>query len=82
MTLRTAPSTSPTRPVRDPALDDALEHIGELSERLWAVRRLHAPVRTRTLLGAVSVRCGACAQPSPCPTLLAVAPRGAAAAAA
>lgn len=74
-----APGPAPTRtrpddgPV-DGALDDALDHIGRLSERLWAVRRLHRPVRTRSLLGAERVSCAECGQVSPCPTLVAVRP--------
>lgn len=63
-----------TRTLPDPALDDALDHISSLSERLWAVRRLHAPVRTRSLFGE-RVVCGACGSASPCPTLQAVSPR-------
>ena len=77
----TRTATSPRRPrtlepapvpAVDPALDEALDHIGRLSERLWAVRRLHTPVRTRTLLGAERVVCAECGQATPCPTLDAV----------
>ena len=90
MTMRTAPAparaTAPTRvpaatrvaapePAADRALDEALAHISDLAERLWAVRRTHAPVRTRTLLGADRVRCSGCGRPSPCPTLRATDPR-------
>lgn len=59
MTLRTAPTTTSDR-----ALDEALDHIGDLAERLWAVRRLHRP--RRGLLGG---RCSGCGHPVPCPTL-------------
>jgi hypothetical protein len=52
------PSTS------DPALDDALARIAELSTVLLAVRDLHAP--RRTLLGARV--CRACGRAAPCPT--------------
>lgn len=88
MTLRTAPSPhppadrtrllEPTPPLEgspaDIALDEALEHIGGLAERLWAVRRLHAPARRRSLFGAGRVRCAGCGHALPCPTLRAVAP--------
>ena len=76
MTVRTlAPRPSaPAASAADLALDEALEHISDLSERLWAVRRTHAPVRTRSLLGGERVRCGGCGQPSPCPTLRAADP--------
>lgn len=67
----------PTAGARDDALDEALEHITDLAERLWAVRRVHPPVRTRSLLGGVRVRCGGCGHPSPCPTLRAAAPAAA-----
>lgn len=70
MTLRTAAPRSPARPAADPALDDALEHIGALSERLWAVRRLHAP--GRSWFGRVL--CAGCGHALPCPTLQATAP--------
>lgn len=85
MTLRTAPSAPPARPTRstrpahahvagDPALDEALDHIGDLAQRLWAVRRLHAPAPRRGLLGR-RVRCSGCGQALPCPTLRAADPR-------
>lgn len=84
MTVRTpAPARSPAaqpharaaaQSAADRALDEALEHISELAERLWAVRRTHTPVRTRSLLGAPRVRCSGCGRPSPCPTLRAVDP--------
>jgi hypothetical protein len=48
----------------DPALDDALARIAELSGRLRAVGDLHVP--RRTLLGAHV--CRACAHAFPCPT--------------
>jgi hypothetical protein len=48
----------------DPALDDALARIAELTSRLHAVTDLHAP--RRTLLGARV--CRACARSFPCPT--------------
>ena len=83
MTVRTparqpaqAAAPSSTLTAADRALDEALEHISELAERLWAVRRTHAPVRTRSLLGAPRVRCSGCGRPSPCPTLRAVDPVG------
>jgi len=59
-------------PVADPALDDALDRIAQLSARLHAVSDLH--VGRRTLLGAHV--CRACSRPAPCPT--AQASRGAA----
>ncbi len=74
MTLRTAPPAPRTATVPDPALDEALEHIGALSERLWAVRRLHRPVHRRNLFGGRRVRCAGCGQALPCPTLTAAAP--------
>ena len=58
----------------DRALDEALAHISDLAERLWAVRRTHPPVRVRTLLGGTRVRCGGCGHASPCPTLQAADP--------
>lgn len=67
-----AQSTAQT--AADRALDEALLHISDLAERLWAVRRTHTPVRTRSLLGAPRVRCSGCGRPSPCPTLRAVDP--------
>lgn len=79
MTVRTAPSAGPA-PSRTPSaaddrvLDEALDHIGNLAERLWAVRRLHAPQRRRSLLGGGRVRCSGCGQALPCPTLRAVEP--------
>jgi len=48
----------------DPALDDALDRIAELTGRLHAVRDLHVPRRT-VLGGRV---CRACARSFPCPT--------------
>lgn len=48
----------------DPALDDALLRIAELSGRLHAVADLHSP--RRTLLGSRS--CRACGKSFPCPT--------------
>lgn len=48
----------------DPALDDALDRIAQLTARLHAVADLHRP--RRTLLGT-SV-CRACARSFPCPT--------------
>ncbi len=53
------------------ALDEALDHIGDLAERLWAVRRLHRSAQRRGLLRA-GVRCAGCGQVWPCPTLRAV----------
>ncbi len=76
MTARTlAPAPARTPSAADRALDEALQHISDLAERLWAVRRAHRPVRTRTLLGGERVRCGGCGHPSPCPTLRAADPR-------
>ena len=60
MTLRTAPSPTTS----DAALDEALDHIGSLAERLWAVRRLHAARR-----GLRGQRCSGCGHAVPCPTL-------------
>ena len=96
MTVRTAPSARPVRssaraaarppaPAPDPAaaaLDEALDHIGDLAERLWAVRRLHRPEPRaegrRGLLRAraagAGVRCSGCGHALPCPTLQAVDP--------
>lgn len=54
----------------DPALDDALARVRELSLRLWAVREAHLP--SRSLLGRT--RCRTCAQPYPCPTVAAAGP--------
>lgn len=51
----------------DPAFDDALDRIAQLSARLHAVTDLHGP--RRTLLGTRI--CRACSRPSPCPTALA-----------
>lgn len=75
MTVRTlaAPTRLPAAVAADwaadRALDEALQHISDLAERLWAVRRTHTPVRTRTLLGAQRLRCSGCGHASPCPTL-------------
>jgi hypothetical protein len=65
--VRTAPT--PGRPLAadlaaDPAFDDALARIAQLTARLHAVADLHAP--RRTLLGT-SV-CRSCARSFPCPT--------------
>lgn len=48
----------------DPAFDDALARIAQLTARLHAVADLHGP--RRTVLGA-SV-CRSCTRPFPCPT--------------
>lgn len=64
MTLRTAPTPLPSHDPGDTALDEALEHIGGLAERLWAVRRLHSTRR-----GLLRPRCSGCGHPVPCPTL-------------
>lgn len=71
---RTAGRRRPEDPAAalERALDEAVEHIGDLAERLWAVRRLHAPVAVRGLRGT-RARCAACGQASPCPTLVATA---------
>lgn len=55
---------SPLAGVADPALDDALLRIAELTGRLHAVADLHRP--RRTLLGP---RCWACGRSFPCPTV-------------
>lgn len=47
-------------------LDDALSRVRELSERLWAVRDSHPPVRTRFRR---ICRCATCRAPWPCPTI-------------
>ncbi len=49
----------------DPAFDEALARIRELSSRLHAVVDLHDA--RRTLLGARVCRC--CSQPFPCATV-------------
>jgi hypothetical protein len=49
----------------DPAFDEALARIRELSVRLHAVLDLHDP--RRTLLGGRVCRC--CSRPFPCPTV-------------
>lgn len=49
----------------DPAFDEALARIRELSVRLHGVLDLHDP--RRTLLGARVCRC--CSQRFPCPTV-------------
>ena len=83
MTVRTATTVLAGPAPRDPCassscadreLDEALEHISDLAERLWAVRRVHRAVASRSLLGARRLRCGGCGQPAPCPTLRAVGP--------
>ena len=85
MTLHAPARPGPTRPARHPApaaapaaddraLDEALAHISELAERLWAVRRTHPQVQVRTLLRGTRVRCGGCGHASPCPTLQAADP--------
>jgi hypothetical protein len=51
----------------DPAFDDALARIAQLSARLHAVADLH--VSRRTLLGGHA--CRACGRPAPCPTSVA-----------
>lgn len=56
-------ATAPSGP--DPAFDEALARIRELSARLHAVLDLHDP--RRTLLGARVCRC--CSRPFPCPTV-------------
>jgi hypothetical protein len=52
------------QPTDDPALDDALARISELSSALLAVRDLHAP-RARAVRRPV---CRACGHAFPCPT--------------
>ena len=58
----------PVESVADVALDQALARIGDLTERLWAVRGEHRPVRRRTPLGRTVERCAACGTPAPCAT--------------
>lgn len=70
--MRTASRRLVTHSSPDPAFDDALARIAQLSARLHAVADLHAPRRT-LLRGRV---CRACSRPAPCPT--AQASRGAA----
>jgi len=66
-TRAATPTTRAVAPAADPALDEALERISELSARLWAVRSAHRPVvvgwRRR------ETRCAGCGQPLPCATL-------------
>lgn len=89
MTLRSAPAptarpapagrpaasrrTAAVPPPVETALDEALDHIGQLAERLWAVRRLHVPGRRSRFTPAARVRCAGCGQEMPCPTLQAAA---------
>ena len=49
----------------DPALDEALDRIRELSSRLWAVRSAHRPVVTGRLRRTVVCAGGGLATPSP-----------------
>jgi hypothetical protein len=65
-TLSPAASAHPA----DPALEDALARVRELSLRLWAVRAEHRA--GRGLLGRA--RCGTCGQPYPCATVRAAGP--------
>ncbi len=58
----------------DRALDDALDHITDLAERLWAVRRAHPVVARRSLFGGRRLWCGGCGHSAPCPTLRAAGP--------
>jgi hypothetical protein len=67
MAVRRSPSTV-VHPGPDPALDEALDRVRELSLRLWAVRGVHRP--RRALLGGE--RCSGCGQSYPCATLRAV----------
>ncbi|MDP9432128.1 MAG: hypothetical protein M3P91_05320 [Actinomycetota bacterium] len=64
--------TDRTDPCLSSTLDEALERIGDLAARLWAVRQTHVPVRT--VLGRH--RCAECARAYPCPTVLAVGTAG------
>lgn len=73
MTLRTV-SRSDSASIPDSALDEALDHIGALAERLWAVRRLHVPQRGPGRFATRRVRCAGCGQALPCPTLRATRP--------
>lgn len=68
----TATTTADRAPVVDPAFDDALDRIAQLTARLHAVADLHEP--RRTLLGT-SV-CRSCARSFPCPTVQASGTRG------
>jgi hypothetical protein len=63
--MQTAPVRRPV--VVDPAFDDALARIAQLTARLHAVADLHAARRT-VLRGQV---CRTCTRPFPCPTALA-----------
>lgn len=65
----TAVRTGQARSPQDRALEEAVQRVGELAGRLWAVRRAHRPVLVRGLLGPHRLRCAGCRQPSPCPTL-------------
>ena len=67
---RPGAATGVRTPDPDPALEDALARVRELSLRLWAVRLEHRPVRG--LLGRA--RCATCGQPHPCPTSQAAGP--------
>lgn len=62
--MRTATCSTTRTVVADPALDDALDRIAQLTARLHAVADLHGP--RRTLLGGRV--CRSCAQAFPCPT--------------
>jgi len=63
----TAQATSARQGTADPALDEALAHIRELSTRLWEVRGAHRPARPSRLRR--TPRCAGCGQLMPCPTL-------------
>jgi len=94
MILRTAvpparqTAATPAQAPAEEVLDQAVAHIGELAERLWAVRRLHSPgpsrsrsrfSRSRFSRGRFArgrVRCTGCGHAVPCPTLRAAAPGG------
>jgi hypothetical protein len=62
--LSTASQPAGAPQLVDPAFDDALARIAQLSARLHAVTDLHTP--RRALLGGRV--CRGCARPFPCPT--------------
>lgn len=69
-----APQILGVQTVADIALDQALDRIGELSTRLWAVRTAHrpAPGRLGCIPGRPRLRCTGCGHAYPCATARAV----------
>ena len=71
--MRSSLPTSPVPQHADPALDEALERIRELSGRLWQVRAAHPSVPPARWSAAWRRRrpavCAGCGQAAPCPTL-------------